>query len=101
MSNLSNVDPNKWLMIPVSEFEYLRRQIRLLSEALESHCDVRVTDIVSGLEPVWRCESELSDLREQVRAMGEFEVTILQGTQDVPVDEQIEIVKRWIADGGR
>jgi hypothetical protein len=106
MKDLSNVDPTKWLMIPVSEFEFLRTQIRRLSEVVSGHCDTPVLEILSGSEPRWLCLGEISDLRESLNEMDylkdkAWEITRLEHrVVDVPEAEQVEILKQWIKDGG-
>ena len=91
--------------------------IKILAGLIQSHCDTSIVDILSGQEVIWRCASELEDLRETVGQQGlleefnfelsrevaklEGEITVLKtGIEDVPPEEQLEIVKRWIRDGG-
>lgn len=86
----------QYLMMPVSELEFLHRVIKDLKAVLASHLidrDQSVSEILSGLEPRWICQSELSDLRETIRVLAVEEIP-------VPADEQLDLVKRWIADGG-
>jgi len=91
--------------------------IKILARVIQSHCDTPIADILSGQPIVWHCAGELEDLRETVGQQGlleefnyelskdvarlEGEITVLRtGIQDVPPEEQLEIVKRWIRDGG-
>jgi uncharacterized protein (DUF1015 family) len=101
-----------------ADVEFLLELVRRLKDILKSHLDrdVSVSEIVSGSEPVWLCARELEDLREQVRegviaqessydlarenATLEYRLNVVTGTVDVPEEEQLEIIKRWIADGG-
>jgi hypothetical protein len=65
-----NVEPTKWMMLPISEFEFLVAQGRRLIEIINSHTerDVTVTEILSGQEVSWLCGKVLEDLREACRA---------------------------------
>lgn len=101
-----------------ADVEFLLELVRRLKDILKSHLDrdVSVSEIVSGSEPVWLCARELNDLREQVRegtiaqeaahelqsdnARLEYRYKVLTGTIDVPAEEQLEIIKQWLADGG-
>ena len=92
-----------------------RDDLERLKEVLASHLenrDTSVLEILSGAEPKWICHGNLEDLRDQVnqlRTMEEAnydlsknEARVIQVIEmPVPPDEQIELIKKWLADGGQ
>lgn len=89
---------------------------RLVS-LIQSHCDASVSEIVSGLEIRWDCDQIIDDLREAHRDRDYLDVRnlelerenetlvtrleILTGTVDVSPEEQLRIVREWLAGGGQ
>jgi len=87
-----------------------------LLEIIQSHCDASVSEILSGHGVSWKCGDLLEELRETASARDYLDVRnlelereneqlvtrleILTGEIDVSPEEQLEIVKRWIAGGG-
>jgi hypothetical protein len=65
------------MVFPVREFERLTDRVRSLVELVESHAAVsslRDTDVSQGLSGsggFWRCEAELEDLRDTIRALND------------------------------
>lgn len=113
--SLYNVDPNKMMMLPMTEFERLKDQIRELTRILEGHLyrDASVSEILSGSDVRWLCEKEIEDLREQVREgeiaqeanyelhkeKEELEARIVLLEIPVSKEEQIEIIRQAIRTG--
>lgn len=88
---------------------------RRLEEILRSHCDTPVSDLLSGLEPVWICQKSIEDLREENESLKIMEeanydlskdnarmrATIITWSEAVSPAEQIETIKKWLSDGGQ
>ena len=86
-----------------------------LLEIIQSHCDASVSEIVSGQRVSWRCGSLLEELRETASARDYLDVRnlelerendhlvtrlqILTGEIEVSPEEQLEIIRQWLANG--
>lgn len=109
----SLIDPSKMIMLPVTEYEYLKDQIKNLTRILESHLyrDASVSEILSGSEAHWLCQEDLEDLREQLRETGiameaNYELhreneSLRAIVLEIPVtkEEQLEIIRQALRDG--
>jgi hypothetical protein len=69
------VNDPEYMVFPVIEFERLTDRLRRMVELIETHSsrvplrDADVPSDPSGLASFWRCEAEIQDLRETVRAL--------------------------------
>lgn len=85
-----------FVTIPLEDFD---RLMNVLKSHL--HRDTSLRDLISGLEPHWLCEESSALLRNEAPIPDDgTETRVRFWTEDVPREEQLELIKQWIADGG-